>query len=166
MDVLPTLELLAEISIGLIGFAGVVSALGRSTLQTEVRMFRTKALLFNSGNALLSSLIPLVLIHYDVSETTLWFVSGLAILSFMAISLAWVLMGIKNLLANGEIPPLATLLLVLIAFCVVIALLYGLFLAPTLLTTIYLTAVFWALAMGVFHFCMLVISIEFPEQTP
>ena len=51
-------ELLAELSIGLLGFTGVVSALGRSRLTAEVRAFRVGALVSYSSTSLLGSILP------------------------------------------------------------------------------------------------------------
>ena len=51
-------EILAEISIGLIGFAGVVVALGRSALSRSTRKFHLIMLFANGAAALWGSLSP------------------------------------------------------------------------------------------------------------
>ena len=63
-----SLELLAELSIGLVGFAGVVSALGRSRLTDATRSFRVQALLVNGVTSLTFSIMPIVLLGYDLNE--------------------------------------------------------------------------------------------------
>lgn len=51
-------EILAEISIGLIGFAGVVVALGRSALPREAQRFHLVMLFANGAAAMWGSLSP------------------------------------------------------------------------------------------------------------
>ena len=51
-------EILAEISIGLIGFAGVVVALGRSSLSSTARRFHLVMLFANGAAAMWGSISP------------------------------------------------------------------------------------------------------------
>ena len=165
MEAPATLELLAEISIGLIGFAGVVTALGRSKLAIQVRSFRTRALVLNSGTALFGSLLPLILLNAGLSVPTVWITSSIALALIMAFSLAWVTSQTRNLMSQAGVPSAVTILIIVFASFVAFALLYSSFFANGFLPRIYPAAVFWSLSLGVFHFCMLVISIELPGES-
>jgi hypothetical protein len=165
VDTLSTLELLAEISIGLIGFAGVVTALGRSKLATEVRYFRTIALLLNGGAALFGSLLPIILFNSGLSASTLWISSSVALGLIMTSSLLWVSFKARKLIAQSELPAGMTVLIVFLSSLVGLVLLYAAFFASSSLPRIYPGAVFWSLALGIFHFFILVISIEVPSES-
>ena len=166
MNSLDTLELLAEISIGLIGFAGVVTALGRSKLTIEIRAFRTRALLMNSALALFGSLLPVILFGTALSESTVWISSSITLAIAMTAALVWAAFSLRHLLDQAGLPAFVTISIITLTFFVLIHLLYSALFASHSLAHIYPVAVFWSLALGTFHFCMLVISIELPGETP
>ena len=165
MEALSTLELLAEISIGLIGFAGVVTALGRSKLAIEIRSFRTRALLLNSGTALFGSLLPIILANIGLSTSITWVSSSVVLVLLMAASLSWVISNSRNLMTQAEVPRGVTISIILLASLALLVLLYTTFFAVSSLPGIYAAAVFWCLGLGVFHFCLLVVSIELPGES-
>jgi hypothetical protein len=150
-----TLELLAELSIGLLGFSGVVSALGKSKLDIEVREFRVTALLTYSATAFVASLTPLLLASYNIATDALWMVAAALLLIVMPIGpvvtaskYVAILRGDPFLRRIG--PPIMILLLIVWLY-----LAYVLFFGQEMLRATYTLGVMYLLTMGVFHFCML-----------
>ena len=159
-----TLETFAELSIGLIGFAGVVSALGKSRLHIETRSFRIKALLLYSVTALLGSLLPIVLLSSELDPPGTWVISSIVFVLVCAGILIWGAYRLRRLALGGHIPAFMALALWSIGALVVIGLIYALLFATSSLHSVYLFGVAWALGMGVFHFCMLVVSIQLQDE--
>ena len=159
-----TLETFAELSIGLIGFAGVVSALGKSRLHIETRSFRIMALLLYSVTALLGSVLPIVLFSSELDPPETWIISSIVFALVSAGILVWGSLRLRRLALGGHIPAFMALALWSIGVLVVIGLIYALLFATSSLHSFYLAAVSWALGMGVFHFCMLVVSIQVQDE--
>lgn len=160
-----TLEMFAELSIGLIGFAGVVSALGRSRLHIDVRSFRVRALLFYSATALISSLIPIVAGGFGFEGQTVVFFSTLIMgAAFLAI-LLWFGRTARPLTENGHLPIALARGLGTLGLMIIVMLAYGLVFARSYLDSLYLVGLTWILMMGVFHFCMLVLSIQLDDRS-
>ena len=154
------LELFAEISIGLVGFAGVVSALGRSRLPPTIRAFRISALLLYSVMALGGSMLPIVLLNHGMTEATAWLTSAIALASAQLATAAWALKTIPRLLRDDQsLAPFARVVTP-IFFLAILYLLYGIFFDRASLSAIYLVGIFCSLGLGVFHFFMLVVSIS------
>ena len=83
-----SLESAIEVAIGIAGFSGIVSAVGRRGAGhwTEVDQFRLRVLLTASGSALVFSFLPFMLIDL-IDPTPTWrLVSGLQAIYFLAIS--------------------------------------------------------------------------------
>ena len=155
------LETYAELSIGLIGFAGVVSALGKSRLNAEIRAFRVISLLRYSATSLFGSLFPVVLGSYDFNENTVWFVSTLGLsLAFVAVIIWGYWFNIAIMKSERFLWILARIIRVVL-IAVLAYLMYGLVFSPHTLDAIYLVGLSTMLGLGVFHFCMLVASIQF-----
>jgi len=159
-----TLETFAELSIGLIGFAGVVSALGKSRLHIETRSFRIMALLLYSVTALLGSVLPIVLFSFELDPPEAWIISSIVFALVYAGIIVWGSFRLRRLALGGHIPAFMALALWSIGVLVVLSLIYALLFAASSLHSFYLAAVSWALGMGVFHFCMLVVSIQVQDE--
>jgi len=121
-----TLETLAELSIGLIGFAGVVSALGNSRLHIEVRAFRIRALPFYSAIALLGSLLPVVANSFEIEPSTVSFVSTIALILAISSIMIWFFRGVRVLTREGNLPVMLAGVLGTIGALVVMLLISGL----------------------------------------
>ncbi len=155
-----TLELFAEISIGLVGFAGVVSALGRSRLPAPIRSFRISALLLYSITTLGGSLLPIVLLNYRIDTTVAW-VASATVLAFAQLAiLAWAARVIPPLVRSGQLPAPLALTISSTYLVVTLYLLFGIFWDQTSLSAIYLLVLLCSLSFSVFHFFMLVVSIQ------
>ena len=162
---LSILETFAELSIGLIGFAGVVSALGKSRLHVGVRSFRIRALLFYSALALFGSILPIVLGGFELElVTVLSFSTSAVILAFIGIFI-WFVRIVRPLTAEGHLPIALVRGLGAIAVLVILLLFTGLLFYRSSLHSIYMVGLSWILAMGVFHFCMLVLSIQLQDES-
>ena len=158
-------ELLAELSIGLLGFTGVVSALGRSRLTAEVRAFRVGALVSYSSTSLLGSILPIVLVNQSLEEKTVWFVSSLIFVAAILGIAVWAFIFKAKLLASTRLLKTLAFLVFSIVIAVSSYLIYGLIFLPDSLGSIYLVALATIFGLGVYHFCMLVSSIKFDADT-
>jgi len=158
-----TLELFADLSIGLIGFAGVVSALGRSRLHIDVRSFRIRALLFYSAAALILSLVPIVAGNFELENYTVLALSTLTMVTAYLSILFWFGRTARPLTESGHLPIALARGLAGLGLLVIGMLVYGLVFARIHLGSLYLVGLTWILMMGVFHFCMLVLSIQLDD---
>ena len=158
------LELFAEISIGLVGFAGVVSALGRSRLPPATRSFRISALLFYSVVALGGSLLPIVLLNHGISAATVWLSSAVALVSAQLVMMIWAVKSIQPLRRDDQLPASIARTVLTIFTAAMIYVVYGIFFDRTSLSAIYLVGLSFSLGLGVFHFVVLVQSTQIGEQ--
>lgn len=84
------LQTIAEISIGLAGFSGLVVALRKTTGPlTDVQKFRLRILFGNAFGAMFLSLLPFLLLSFRVPESRIWFDSSAAMLSYSLIFVTW-----------------------------------------------------------------------------
>jgi hypothetical protein len=155
-----TLGLVAELSIGLIGFAGVVATLARSRMPPAVRSFRITALMLNGTTALIGSLVPIVLLNYGITASTTWAASGSIILVWQAAVIAWAGRTLRALFRAGQIPRNLTLFVLSLAALALAYLAYGVLLDHETLPAIYVAVLAFALMLGLFHFLMLVVSVQ------
>ena len=154
------LELFAEISIGLVGFAGVVSALGHSRLAPAIRSFRILALLLYSVVALGGSLLPIVLLNHGMNMMTAWLLSAVALVVAQIAIMVWAAIAVAPLMREGLLPSFIARIVFTIFGVVVFYLLYGILVDRASLAGIYLVGIFVSLALGVFHFVLLVVSVR------
>ena len=159
-----TLELFAEISIGLVGFAGVVSALGRSRLPAPIRSFRISALLLYSVTALGGSLFPIVLLNYGVKATAAWVASAVALVFAQLAIVAWAARVVPPLVRSRHLPTPLALVISSIYPVATLYLIYGIFWDQQSLFAIYPAVLLCSLSLSVFHFFMLVVSIQTGDQ--
>ena len=161
---LSTLEIFAELSIGIIGFSGVVSALGKSRLQVEERAIRIRALLFYSATSFFGSLLPIIADSFEIDFSTVLRVSTTALVLAISGILIWVARQVRILTPEGKFPIVLSGAIVTLGVLVVILLISGLLFFQTSIYSIYTLGIFWLLAMAVFHFCILVVSIQIPDE--
>lgn len=85
-----SLQTIAEISIGLAGFSGLIVALRRNPGPlTEVHKFRLRILLANTFAAMFLSLLPDLLLSFRVPEGRIWFDSSASMLGFSLLFVIW-----------------------------------------------------------------------------
>ena len=161
---LSTLEIFAELSIGLIGFSGVVSALGKSRLQIEERTIRIRALLFYSAASFFGSLLPIVADSFEFDFSNVLLVSTTALVLAISSILIWVARRVRLITPEGKLPVVLSVAVVTLGVSVVVLLISGLFFFQTSIYSIYVVGIFWLLGMAVFHFCILVVSIQIPDE--
>lgn len=97
------LELLAEVSVALVGFTGVVAAFGmREDSLSEVDVLRFRAMLYASIAALLFSLLPLVLFHLNAPEEWVWAVSSFAMVLYVGALQFWTFRRLSNVALTAD----------------------------------------------------------------
>lgn len=164
MNDMGDLETFAQLSVALIGFAGVVSALGKSQLHIDARAFRIRALLLYSAAALFGSLLPIVFASFELSATIVWVAStSLLTLALVGIFL-WLGVIVRRLTSGGHLSNALARSLRGIAILVIVLLIWGTAFSRAYLHSIYLVGLLWTLGMGVFHFYKLVISIQLHDD--
>ncbi|MGE0621340.1 MAG: hypothetical protein AB7I04_11950 [Pseudomonadales bacterium] len=103
------LELLAEVSVTLAGFAGVVAAFSsrRDDRWTALDVLRFLNMLWSSLMALVLSIATLVLLHVGLMEETTWLVSSLLMIGLLLPLLVWSLRQLTRVsrLHPGEYSP-------------------------------------------------------------
>ena len=159
-----TLELFAEISIGLVGFAGVVTALGRSRLPAPTQRFRIRALLLYSIIALGGALLPIILFDYGISDISVWVSSAVVLVFAQLVILVWAARTIPPLVREGHLPASLARVVSAFLFVVILYLTYGIIFSRPSLSAIYGVGLFSLFGLGVFHFFNLVISIPFGDE--
>lgn len=84
------LQTIAEISIGLAGFSGLIVAFRKSPGPlTDVQKFRLRILFANAFGAMFLSLLPDLLMSFGVPGSRIWFDSSAALLGCSVIFIAW-----------------------------------------------------------------------------
>ena len=159
-----SLELFAELAIGLIGFAGVVSALGRSRLSVETVSFRFRALLTNGITALVFSILPLVLAAHGVSAKILWTVATVLLGISQICMMIWAARSVQPI-SQEEIPiALRNTMFTLMAIAVLYEA-YGTIFQPDSLSGVYLVGLSASFGLGLFHFCLLVLAVRTTNES-
>jgi uncharacterized membrane protein YuzA (DUF378 family) len=157
-------ELIAEIAVGLIGFAGVVSVLARSRLPPAVRSFRIRALLANGSLALVGALVPIVLSGYQLTEESRWTAAACLFLFLQGSVIVWAGRELKALLGAGQIPQKMTYLVLGLATAALIYLVSGVVFLREALPAIYVVVLFVSILLSLYHFVWLVLSIQAAED--
>jgi len=153
------LELIAEMSIALVGFAGVVSALGRSRLSVATLSFRIRALLFNGVTAVVFSLLPIILAVHGLSETVLWTVAAILLGITQVCTMIWAARRVSTL-TDDEVPTAIRRIVFTTMTISVLYLSYGVGIQSEWLSAIYLVGLSASFCVGLLHFCFLVTSIQ------
>jgi hypothetical protein len=85
-----SLQTIAEISIGLAGFSGLVVVLRKDAGPlNDVQKFRLRILFSLSFGAMFLSLLPDTLVNLGVPDERLWFASSAAIFAYSFLFIAW-----------------------------------------------------------------------------
>ena len=154
-----TLELFAELSIGLLGFAGVVSALGRSRLSAETRTFRIGALLINSVTALIFSILPILISTHGFPENVQWTVATIFLGLAQVSTIAWSTRQVRSL-SNTEVPNSLRIVMFSMITLAILYEFYGVVFQVDFLDAIYVVGLAVSFTIGLVHFCILVVSIQ------
>jgi len=160
MQDLSVLDVFAEVSIGLLGFAGVVSALGWSRLPPSTKTFRVLALLLYGVASLAGSLFPLILSRFNLEIDSVWMVSAASLLGIQIGIFFYLTTLIWRLVQNEELSSSLALVVSGMSILAMVFVAYGILFAEPLLPAIYVVGVSASLSLGVFHFFKLVISIQ------
>lgn len=150
----------AQVSIALVGFAAVVSVLGRSRLSPIARLFRIRALLFRGMTALVGSLVPITLHKFGLSASSLWLSSSVLLFCLILASSLHSFHHIRTLHRSGSPAPRSAYIHQPISVGVLILLAYGIAFGQSQLAAIFFVGIFWSLLAGLVQFVLLIISIE------
>ena len=159
-----TLQLIAELSIGLAGFAGIVAALGRRA-QGEwdpQERARLESLLWAAGGGVVFSVAPLVVASSGLPEVTIWRVgNGVFALAHVVVA-AWFFQRRGLTLSSQDTDARILAAVVPIVGALVGGLILGqLAVALGFLTDLgaflYQTALLWCLVVGLLQFVFLLL---------
>lgn len=93
-----SLQTIAEISIGLAGFSGLLVALRRDSWPLDdVQKYRMRILFTLSFGAMFLSLLPDTLANFSVPDERIWFDSSAAIFAYSLWFLAWWIMSSRRI---------------------------------------------------------------------
>lgn len=92
-----SLQTIAEISIGLAGFSGLIVALRKNTGPlTDVQKYRLRILFAMTFGAMFLSLLPDLLLNFHVPDERLWFDSSAAMFIYSAFFVSWMIAGARR----------------------------------------------------------------------
>ena len=91
------LQTIAEISIGLAGFSGLIVALRKNPGPlTDVQKYRLKILFAMTFGALFLSLLPDLLLNFLVPDERIWFDSSAAMFVYSLFFVIWMIVGARK----------------------------------------------------------------------
>jgi hypothetical protein len=160
MPELSDLGTFAQVSIGLVGFAAVVSVLSRSRLPATARLFRIRALLIRGGTALVGSLVPVVLHKFGLAASLLWLLSTVLLFCLILGSFLHSFHYIRVVRQSGGPTPTTAYVMQPITAGVLILLAYGIAFGQSQLPAIFFVGIFWSLLAGLIQFVLLILSVE------
>jgi hypothetical protein len=160
MPELDDLGTFAQVSIGLVGFAAIVSVLSRSRLPATARLFRIRALLIRGGTALVGSLVPLVLHKFGLAASSLWLLSTVLLFCLILGSFLHSFHYIRVVRQSGGPTPTTAYVMQPITAGVLILLAYGIAFGRSQLPAIFFVGIFWSLLAGLIQFILLILSVE------
>jgi hypothetical protein len=92
-----SLQTIAEISIGLAGFSGLIVALRKNPGPlTDVQKYRLKILFAMTFGAMFLSLLPDLLLNFQVSDDRIWFNSSAAMFVYSLFFVIWLILGARR----------------------------------------------------------------------
>jgi hypothetical protein len=93
-----SLQTIAEISIGLAGFSGLVVVLRKSPGPlTDVQKYRLRILFAMTFGAMFLALLPDLLLNFKVPGSRIWFDSSAAMFGYSLIFVIWMVAGARRL---------------------------------------------------------------------
>lgn len=160
------LRTIAQISIAFAGFAGVIAAFGRFHIAPEVTVFRVRMMVGIALVTLLYSLLPFLPTAFGLSESYSWRISaalfGIGLVAMYART--WT--RLKPLFRAGLLDTQKHAIVVyLIGATLIVALLASATarVAPYA-PALYVTGLFFGLAMSSYYFIMLMIAVELDRE--
>ena len=84
------LETIAEVAAAFTGFAGLVSVLGKSSLDPKIRFWRVQLMIVTSLAAMFGALTPATISLFITQEALLWRLSSFVLLLFISSQLIYV----------------------------------------------------------------------------
>ena len=164
MDSSQSFEFLAEVSIALVGFAGVVVALARAKLHYLALRLRLTLLFINGSTALWGSLTPTISSISTPETNTQIFIAGLMYMPvLMAVNVyAWV--QFATLIRNNEIVPRTFYILTPFIVASLIYLVVSLVALPNHIQLAHFISIVIMLFLGLYHFYILTTSIMSNES--
>jgi len=156
------LQTIAQISIAFAGFAGVVAAFSKFRLDPEAAIFRIRLMVVVALVTLLFSLFPLLPPNFGLSESDSWRISAfLFSLTIISISI-WSWVRLRFLYQAGL---LNTQKITIVWYLAAVILIIALFVTisgriDSFTPAIYITALFFGLALCSFYFIMLIVAVE------
>jgi hypothetical protein len=153
---------LAQLFVALAGFAGILAALGRFRLAPEPAAFRAHVVIAVALLALLASLLPLVLDAARLPNQAMMRLSASFLGSGAIAICAWAWQRLRPPRSAG---PRDARIAATAAYAIIAALVIALFavgagFVADLAPAIYLSALFFCIALCAFHFFALVLAIE------
>ena len=92
-----SLQTIAEISIGLAGFSGLIVALRKSTGPlTDVQKYRLRILFAMTFGAMFLSLLPDLLLNFHVPDDRIWFDSSTTMFTYSLFFVIWMIAGARH----------------------------------------------------------------------
>ena len=92
-----SLQTIAEISIGLAGFSGLIVALRKNPGPlTDVQKYRLKILFAMTFGAMFLSLLPELLLNFHVPNDRMWFDSSAAMFTYSLCFVIWIIAGARR----------------------------------------------------------------------
>jgi hypothetical protein len=93
-----SLQTIAEISIGLAGFSGLIVALRKNPGPlTDVQKYRLKILFAMAFGALFLSLLPDLLVNFQVPDQRIWWDSSTAMFIYSLFFVTWMIRGARRI---------------------------------------------------------------------
>jgi hypothetical protein len=152
---------LTEVCIAIIGFAGVVAALGKSQLPINVRSTRIKALLFASSVGLVGSLLPAFLTQFPIP---LWQTSAGLLALCIWFNAVWARKEISKLHRTGYTSPVVYWFFNIGTGLMIISLAFAAYLDSASIIGIYLMGIGWQVLLAMNHFFRLIIAVQIFES--
>lgn len=92
------LQTIAEISIGLAGFSGLIVALRKTPGPlTDVQKYRLRILFALTFGAMFLSLLPDLLVNFGIPDHRIWFVSSAVMFAYSLTFVSWMIAGARRL---------------------------------------------------------------------
>jgi len=166
VDQAELLQTIAQISIAFAGFAGVVAAFSKFRLAPEAAIFRVRLMVVVALVTLLFSLFPFLPPKFGLSASASWRLSAF-LLGIIIFSLSlWSWSDLRPLYQAGllKTQKITAAWYLFSALLIVALFLSASGLINSIAPAIYLTGLFFGLALCSFYFVMLMIDVELEKK--